>query len=63
MCRDDLENSRRLRIAKRFEVEGVKVDVDIGWMITHESISVVLVGFIVPLQRWMIGDILYQNNF
>ena len=46
-----------------FEVGGVKVDVDIGWMITHESISVVSVGFIVPLQRWMIGDILYQNNF
>ena len=42
---------------KRFVVEGVKVDVDIGWIIPRESIDVVLVSFIVPSQRWLIGDI------
>ena len=57
------ENHAASESLKGFEVEGVKVDVDIGWMITHESINVVLVSFIVLLQRWMIGDILHQNIF
>jgi len=34
---------------KRFEVEGVKVDVEIGWMVAKdESKNVFLVNFIVP---------------
>lgn len=39
---------------KRFDVDGVKVDVDIDWMITHESTDVVLVSFLVPSQIWII---------